>query len=67
MRKSLIIAGLASLSFAALDNSSIAQVGATIPLSDKASIDCIKAGSTVAKILCGRNLLIATKIVGVLG
>jgi hypothetical protein len=63
MPKLLLVAGLAILSFVKVD-CSIAGDAADPPskptvsnappsLSDKASIDCTKAGSTVAKILCG--------------
>jgi uncharacterized protein len=57
MAKFLTIARLIILSFATVDTA-IAQVGPSVPsspptLSDKASIDCTKAGSAVARILCG--------------
>jgi hypothetical protein len=59
MAKLLIIAGLAILSFAPMDDY-IAQVDQSVPnlllhLSDKASINWTKAGSTVATILCGSH------------
>src|ERR1019366_4327917 len=54
MRIPVFFASFVILSCAAL-NSSSAQVGEPIPLSDKASIDCTKAGSAVAKILCGSH------------
>ena len=59
MRKQLIIASLAILSFATAE-ASAAQVDSLVSnlpptLSDKASIDCTKAGSAVAKILCGSH------------
>jgi uncharacterized protein YecT (DUF1311 family) len=57
MAKLPIIAGLAILSFASV-TTSLAEVDpyfSNLPptLSESASIDCTKAGSTVAKILCG--------------
>jgi peptidoglycan hydrolase-like protein with peptidoglycan-binding domain/uncharacterized protein YecT (DUF1311 family) len=61
MLKLLLVAGLAILSSAKVDCSNAGDAvgspstAANSPpsLSDKASIDCTKAGSTVAKILCG--------------
>src|ERR1700730_37891 len=57
MMKLLFIAGLAIFSFASMETS-IAQFDpyfSNFPptLSDKASIDCTRAGSAVARILCG--------------
>jgi hypothetical protein len=58
MVKLLIAAGAAIIFFAAADTS-IAQVDPAFPrapaLSDRPSIDCTRAGSTVARILCGSH------------